>query len=55
MKMSAMPLPMTRRIHSSKFLGGAVAMALATVALMSPLMQLIWSSRGSEQMLFWKG
>lgn len=36
MKRSAMPLPITRRIHSSKFVGFPWATALATFASATP-------------------
>ena len=41
MKMLAMPSPMTRRIHSSKFCGFPVAVAQFTFASTRPLRQLI--------------
>jgi hypothetical protein len=55
MKRSAIPLPMHRTIHSSNVLGGAAAVASATLASTSPARQATWSSLSSADMLFWKG
>lgn len=42
MKMSAMPDPMTRKIHSSKFFGLLCARVLFTFASTRPVKHLIW-------------
>ena len=55
MKMSAMPSPITLRIHSSKFLGFSCAVAHLTLASTRPSRQVIWSSLGRALMLFWNG
>ena len=55
MKMSAIPSPITRRIHSSKFAGLPWARATRTLASTSPWRHASWSSLSSAEMLFWKG
>lgn len=50
-----MPEPMTRRIHSSKFLGFDCASALAMVASTTPVRQATWSAGSNALRLFWKG
>ena len=55
MKMFAMPSPITRRIHSSKFAGLPCAVAQSTLASTRPCRHSIWSSFPSAEMLFWKG
>lgn len=53
--MSAMPSPVIRRIHSSKFLGLVLATRHSKAESIRPSMALTWSSLGSMEMLFWKG
>ena len=56
MNRSAMPVPIMRTIHSSKFCGLVWALVRASsAASIMPSMQRTWSARGSMLMLFWKG
>jgi hypothetical protein len=55
MKRSAMPAPIMRMIHSSKFLGFVLATRHSMAASIMPSMHLTWSSLGSMEMLFWNG
>jgi len=52
MNMLAIPSPIERMIHSSKFAGLSVASVLASLASISPLRHSIWSSGSRALMLF---
>ena len=55
MNMSFIPAPITHSIHSSKFAGLVVRVAVAHFASTRPVRHAIWSSTSSAEMLFWKG
>ena len=55
MKRSAIPVPIMRTIHSSKFFGFVLATRASSAASIIPSMQLTCSCFGNMDMLFWKG